>query len=864
MPISGSDRPGDTGDVTGIWAALLADRPDLLQARPDPRFDAGFYHAAYPEVRAAEMDAEEHFRRHGEAEGRYPNRYRRLRHLRPGLDAMIGELVEDPGLARAVAEGREGAAELVFEAIALGDGIDARLSGFDAEHYNRLYPEVAEAGIPAIEHYVLHGHGENRRTLGHARRDLHQGLRAADPALPVCMIAVHDMSLSGAPIVGLDLAEAAAAGHNVIVVALRGGPLLERFRRQAVAVFVTDRLHEEFDLALSRLPGPPDFAVLNSVETFPFVAALVARDIPFAAYLHEYPEYTRPAYKAQGMTLFADLLVYSSHTVRAAWAPLHLDAGFDIAGDSLVLPQRALRTGRPDEAARAAARKRVAAAIGRDLGDARLVIGAGHAHWRKGTDLFVMAAQMCRGRDPETVFVWIGDGLNHEDAGFGVWLDKHMTAASAGDPEGDLFFLPAGEIYGELMRGADMLFLPSRLDPLPNVVFDAAAAGARTVLFSGATGFDDALYAGHPALVAVDYGDLGAACRAILAPAAPLAADEPSRQDAPRPAIFAAIADALRARKAPGRADAGEDGGYDLSRLFRAGPREAASRRRERRKTWRLKRRFVWRSRAEAEAALAASDNWLHRSIRIAGHAPLAAETAPEFALHLHAYFIDDLDREIGRRAAFARARRIVVTTDTGTKARRIEAIMRARGLRAEVLCVPNRGRDILPFLQLFAPGGPGGEHAIWAHVHQKRSAGWGRAGAVWRDFLMTILLGDDRTLSSALDEIARAGAGLVAPFDPMIGGWGGARRLLGSVAPGLPGDLPENPLLFPAGNMFWVRRGVAETMAGLFGPDYPWPNEPIADDGTVYHLIERLWPAVAATAGLGSVFVDKPGLRRF
>jgi hypothetical protein len=104
---------------------------------------------------------------------------------------------------------------------------------------------------------------------------------------------------------------------------------------------------------------------------------------------------------------------------------------------------------------------------------------------------------------------------------------------------------------------------------------------------------------------------------------------------------------------------------------------------------------------------------------------------------------------------------------------------------------------------------------------------------------------------------------GLVTAFDPHAVSWTASRRLLPRVAGAFPGPLPESPLLFPVGNMFWVRREVVVAMAAVFGPDYPWPNEPIANDGTEYHLIERLWPSVAASLDLDAVFLERPGLTR-
>lgn len=122
----------------------------------------------------------------------------------------------------------------------------------------------------------------------------------------------------------------------------------------------------------------------------------------------------------------------------------------------------------------------------------------------------------------------------------------------------------------------------------------------------------------------------------------------------------------------------------------------------------------------------------------------------------------------------------------------------------------------------------------------------------------MRILLGDGQELSAALTQIAQPDVGLVAPFDPYYCSWNAARALLPKFAARLPGPLPENPLLFPVGNMFWVKRSVVLAMNGLFGADYPWPNEPIANDGTEFHLIERFWPALTTKEGLNSVFLHK------
>ena len=199
----------------------------------------------------------------------------------------------------------------------------------------------------------------------------------------------------------------------------------------------------------------------------------------------------------------------------------------------------------------------------------------------------------------------------------------------------------------------------------------------------------------------------------------------------------------------------------------------------------------------------------------------------------------------------------------TAQKADRIGSIMASAGLNPQVIVIPNRGRDILPFMDLFQDGGPADGDEIWCHIHQKKSIGSSSKGDIWRQFLMRILLGDQTGISTAASLIGAANVGLVAPFEPYHIPWNAARRLLPKFAARLPGPMPDNPLLFPVGNMFWTRRKVVLAMNAVFGPDYPWPNEPIANDGTEFHLIERLWPAMASQCGLESVFVHKLDQKR-
>jgi glycosyltransferase involved in cell wall biosynthesis len=846
-----------------LWRDILADT-GLLEDRPDFRFDLEFYGARYPDLVANDIDLYAHFEAHGKAEGRFANAYQDTRKHLPELDHRLAEITTDPRLRKEIDAGTEGVFELIFELLSLGEPIDRMISHFSQRQYFQAYPDVAKAGLVAFHHYIRFGITEGRRSLRDIRENQFKGHQKFDPAKPTCAICVHELSRSGAPIVGLDMAISAARSHNVIVMALRSGALLEEFQKTAVTVAISATPDRDFDFF--NLPNSSDieFAILNSVESYPFASAFVRHSIPFANYLHEFAN-NMPVGKCFWSALFSDLMVFSSNAVLHSWCDIFMDMRFDTARDTAVISQRELRKGVPSKNEFTKARDHLSRLLGIDCSSRRIIYGAGNVEWRKGVDLFVLTAQMARVKDPEAIFVWVGDRRNHEDIHFGVWLEKHLREADADTSTGNLFMLPAGDYYPDLCRAADVLFLSSRLDPLPNVVFDAISFGSHAVLFQNATGFDDDCYRPFENIVRVGYGDLVAACDALLS----VRQKRPERfgvgafrRTKPGPDVFLKISDSLRNRLAKQRYLVAGGGDYDIPMLFSNRDADREARRNEREKMWSYNRLWVWQSRAQAEAELAASDNWMHQKSRIERFAWCNTIPAIDYSVHIHAHYIDNLGGDLLYYRALREAQRIVVTTDTADKADRIAQIGKQAGVVVEPYVTPNKGRDILPFMQLFA-NGHAQEDEIWCHVHQKKSLGVTEAGETWRRFLMAILLGDDSRFSSALEHIAAPETGLVTAFDPGVSNWAGSRRLLPLIAPKLPGPIPEHVLLFPVGNMFWTRGSVVAKMNGIFGADYPWPNEPIANDGTVFHLIERLWSAASTMSGLDAVFLDKPDQKR-
>lgn len=649
-----------------LWKKYAA-TTGILDRRQNFRFDPDFYGARHSTLPGDPAGLERHYRDHGAAAGYWPNYYHELRHQSPGIDSVLADLVIEPRLRELMRSGEPGSYELAFELIHLGAPVDAEISNFSMTAYLEWNPDVEQADMDPLTHYLCHGVVEiGRKTLADIRKSQYAGRRNYAPDRPTCLIAMHEMSRTGAPIVGLDLVREAGRTCNVIVASLRGGPLLDEFREVACDVVVVDRPHEHFPHFIGPAFERIDFAILNSVESFPFVTLLVAQEIPFAAYVHEYADYTFPAFKSFHTALFADLLVFSSDHVRKSWEGRLNDIEFDITRDSMILPQRPFVCGSVTNDEVAAARVRLSRQVGRDLTNVRLICGAGHLQWRKGTDIFAMSAQICQHRDPDTVFLWIGDGLNSEDIGFGVWMDYHLRQIGANRPDGNLFLLPAGPAYSDVLVASDAMFLSSRIDPLPNVVFDALAKGCRVILFDGGSGFGDDVYRTYEAFRTVEYANPDAAAVALLSLPRKTSATSGDRAPTMRGSatLFDTLSQSLQNRLASQRYFVRGESEIDLPILFTRHDRDRPLRIREREKMMRYRRRMVWRDLAEAENLLSGSDNWVHRQCRLAPYAGAQESAVPSFALHVHAFYTDELKGDLRDRRAYRLARRIVVTTD--------------------------------------------------------------------------------------------------------------------------------------------------------------------------------------------------------
>lgn len=234
-----------------------------------------------------------------------------------------------------------------------------------------------------------------------------------------------------------------------------------------------------------------------------------------------------------------------------------------------------------------------------------------------------------------------------------------------------------------------------------------------------------------------------------------------------------------------------------------------------------------------------------------------------KLALVMHIHFAELVEECAEYASAMPPEADIYVTTNTEEKKALIEKrFSKLDCNKLDVRVVPNRGRDVGPFLVEFRDCYA--QYDYICHVHDKK-AGQLKPGSIGTSFAYkcfeNVLKSEAyvENVIAVFEENRRAG--LLVPPPPNHADyyitlgleWGSNYENTVKLAGELGIDVsirPDREPIAGLGSYFWVR---SEALKPVFEKKWTYedfPEEPIADDGTLLHAIERIYPFAAQSAG--------------
>jgi len=182
------------------------------------------------------------------------------------------------------------------------------------------------------------------------------------------------------------------------------------------------------------------------------------------------------------------------------------------------------------------------------------------------------------------------------------------------------------------------------------------------------------------------------------------------------------------------------------------------------------------------------------------------------------------------------------------------EAVRRIAGRfpKAQLFLAENRGRDVLPFLQVLRLIGTE-RYPYICKLHTKRTGG-SALGEVWRKLLYFDLIGSDESVKKILEIFERDPdvcmvTGKNAILDSRRYDYGNTAKIDALVKKC--GLLFGDHYDFAGGTMFWARTKLLEPLLRLFeAGELDFEEEAGQKDHTIAHAIERFFGILCKAAG--------------
>ncbi|HZL41831.1 MAG TPA: methyltransferase [Verrucomicrobiae bacterium] len=301
--------------------------------------------------------------------------------------------------------------------------------------------------------------------------------RATTPGRKMLVIS-HDASRTGAPISLLTFLRWLRHNSNwdFRIVLRAGGPLESEFRDLGETQVVSELQ-----------PGSPlleDVSLIysNTCTNGLFLNALSGGDIPIVTHIHELND----VIGLFGRENLEAVLGQTTHYIACSEAVAqNLRSCHGVSAQAMSVHYEGICAETVRQRAQAARQDRAALGLAED---SFVIAACGFADWRKGPDLFIqMAASLRRKTEGsrKVEFIWIGQ-VPSDERGRMLLADLERPGLA-----GDVRFVGEQANPHLSLSACNLFCLPSREDPFPLVMLEAAALGKPLVCFAGCGGAEE-------------------------------------------------------------------------------------------------------------------------------------------------------------------------------------------------------------------------------------------------------------------------------------------------------------------------------------------------------------------------------------
>lgn len=310
----------------------------------------------------------------------------------------------------------------------------------------------------------------------------------------------HDSTLTGAPILLLNLIALLKKkdAFTIRIILFKGGVLQEEFKKYGETIILRPGNYNKYKFFIWRLIPfakynirvhflktfikNADVIFNNTVTNGKILRSLAGSQAKIITYIHELESVINIYRKKSELTFkYSDLFVVGSQAVAQNLIVNHSIPKDRIYFLNYFFPFHNVNT---SANAKELARKKLSAFF--DFNDSLFyVVAMGAATHRKGIDLLVGAAAILKEAGENVHFAWIG-GYNKDGM-----KPKIEYAIEANNLKSIFTF--AGQLPHSLdtLLAFDLFVLPSREDPYPLVVLEAALAKLPSVSFAGTGGIGE-------------------------------------------------------------------------------------------------------------------------------------------------------------------------------------------------------------------------------------------------------------------------------------------------------------------------------------------------------------------------------------